>query len=66
MRKLKQITTGRIYIYTEALAKRKDMVLIEDSPKPKKVKRKVNKKVKKTDDKLFNELLLDSKEDEQK
>ena len=46
MRKLKQITTGRIYVYTEALAKRKDMVLIEEEPKkPKRGKKKAKVKV---------------------
>ena len=40
MRLLKQVTTGRVYAYTEALAKRKDMVLLE--PK-KKVKKRIKK-----------------------
>lgn len=58
MRLLKQVTTGRVYAYTEALAKRKDMVLLEPKKKVKKGKKPLK------DKELEN--LIGPEDDEQK
>lgn len=64
MKRLRQTTTGRIYAYTEALAKRPDMVLIEvEEEKPVKKKRARKPKTSKVKEvKTLSDLIDESDE----